>query len=96
MAWIEWLPGASAAVVMPAEPLLRVAVPRVVKPSMNVTVPVGIAVPGMTVPTADVRVTAWPKTEGLIWEEIPVAAAALFTICVSAVDTLARKLASPA
>ena len=41
---------------------LSVPVPRVVEPSLKVTVPVGVPAPELTVA---VKVTAWPKTEGL-------------------------------
>ena len=40
-----WLPALRVETVNPPAPLLRVAVPRVVDPSMNVTVPVGATKP---------------------------------------------------
>lgn len=43
----------------------RVPVPRVVAPSLKVTVPVGVPDPGDTAATVAVKVTDWPKTDGL-------------------------------
>ena len=42
-----------------------VPVPRVVEPSRNVTVPVGVPEPGALAVTVAVNVTDWPNTEGL-------------------------------
>ena len=46
-------------------PALSDPVPKVVEPSLNVTVPVGVPAPGDTADTWAVKVTDWPKTEGL-------------------------------
>jgi len=47
-----------------AVPLDNVPVPRVTVPSRNVTVPVGVAT--VVLPTTvAVKVTGWPKTDGL-------------------------------
>ena len=51
-----------------AEPPLRAFVARAVAPSLKVTVPVGVPLPGEAAPTVAVKVTDWPKTEGF-WEE---------------------------
>ena len=48
-----------------AVPPMSVAVPRTVEPSLNVTVPVGVPVPGEAGITTAVKTTGWPKTEGL-------------------------------
>ena len=40
------------------------AVPIVVAPSVKVTVPVGVPVPGATTATVAVNVTDWPTTDG--------------------------------
>jgi hypothetical protein len=46
---MEWLATARAAVVNTAFPPLSVAVPSVVEPSLNVTVPVGVPDEALTV-----------------------------------------------
>ena len=48
---------------MPEE--FRVWVLSVLAPSLNVTLPVGIALPGEFATTVAVRVTFWPCFEGL-------------------------------
>ena len=52
-----WLPEDSDDVVNDAEPPLRVPVPRVVAPSLKVTVPLGEPAPGETGATMAVKVT---------------------------------------
>ena len=47
-----------------ATPALSVPVPRVVAPSLNVTVPVAVPLPGATAATVAVNVTDWPNTDG--------------------------------
>ena len=48
-----------------AVPLLRVtSEPRLLPPSLNCTVPVGVPEPGGTAKTVAVKVTGWPNTEG--------------------------------
>ena len=59
---IECVPAPSAAVVNVATPPLRVPVPSVPPPSRNVTVPVGVPPPLLTVA---VKVTDWPEVLGL-------------------------------
>jgi hypothetical protein len=76
-------------------PALSVPVPNVVVPSLNVTVPVGVPLPGAVAATVAVNVTACPKTDGFTDEVTDVLVAALFTVWVSVVDVLALKLASP-
>ena len=66
-----------------ALPALSVPVPRVVAPSLNVTVPV--AVLGVTVA---VNVTDCPNVEGLVPDVTAVVLAATPTVCVSGVDVL--------
>ena len=66
---IEWLPTASAEVVNVAIPEpFKVPVPRVVEPSRNVTVPVGTPDPGASEVIVAVKVTDWPKIDGLAEE----------------------------
>src|SRR5579863_3608931 len=71
-----WLATASAEVEKVATPPLSVPLPMELPPSRNVTVPVGVPVPGATAETVAVKVTDWPKTEG-------------FTDDVTVVDVLA-------
>ena len=58
-----WLPTVSEEVVKLPVPPDRVAVPKVVAESRNVTVPVGVFEPELAV-TVAVNVTAWPNTDG--------------------------------
>ena len=48
-----------------AVPLLSVAVPNLVEPSMKSTFPVGTPAPGKDAATVAVKVTDCPKTDGL-------------------------------
>lgn len=92
-----WLPTAKAEVVNVAWPLLRMPVPMALPPSRKVTVPVGVPAPGATAETVAVKVTDWPKTEGLGDEARAIAVLALFTTCGLPVNEplLPSKLASP-
>src|SRR2546428_6734734 len=69
------------AVVTP--PLVdSVPIPSVVKPSLKVTVPLGLAtaaLPGELTLTVAVKVTDWPETEGLVEEATTVVVSALLT-----------------
>ena len=69
-------PAASVEVVKVAVAPESAAVPSVVAPSKNVTVPVGVPAPGAVTDTVAVIVTDWPKTDGLTFEvaELVVAA----------------------
>ena len=73
---IAWLPLDSADVVKLACPLLSVAEPSAVAPSLNVTVPV--AVP-LLAATLAVKVTAWPTVDGFA-DEVNVVAVAIFVL----------------
>jgi hypothetical protein len=76
-----------------AVPKLKVAVPRVVAESRNVTVPLGVRVNcGLTVA---VNVTVWPKADGLRELATALELDALFTVCVIVADVLESKLLSP-
>ena len=89
------VPVPSVVLVNVAMPLaFSVPVPRVVLPSMNVTVPVGVPVPATAAVTVAVKVTAWPKTDGLAYEVTTVFVAAR-TLCVRTAEVLVRKLESP-
>src|SRR5579864_148619 len=67
---MECSPTVSAAVDNVATPPLTDEVPRVVEPSVNVTVPVGV--PELFEVTVTVNVTGCPKTEGFEDEVIEV------------------------
>ena len=53
-------PAASEVVLNLALPPLSVAEPNAVEPSMNVTEPVGVPLPGAAALTVAVKVTEWP------------------------------------
>ena len=60
-----WAPTAKDEVLKAADPLFTVTgAPRLVVPSLNCTVPVGVPEPGGTTETVAVKVTGWPNTEG--------------------------------
>jgi hypothetical protein len=72
---------------MASELILKVAaspdsvpVPSVVAPSLKVTVPVGVPLPGATTLTVAVNVTDCPYAEGLPDVLTPVVVLALFTV----------------
>src|ERR1051326_6871402 len=65
---MEWEETLRPLVLKVAEPELNVPVPRVVAPSLKVTVPVGVPLPGAVAVTVAVNVTDWPETEGLAEE----------------------------
>ena len=77
---MEFEPAANVEVVKVALPeLSRFEVPRVVVPFLNVTVPVGMPLPGEFAVTVAVKVTAWLNTEGLADELTVVVVASLLT-----------------
>ena len=78
---IAWLPTDSRLVEKVADPLLKVPVPIVAVPSLKVTPPLGTPDPGELAVTAAVKVTDWPKTEGLVAELTTVEVPALSTVC---------------
>ncbi len=55
---------ASNDVVNVALPLTNDAVPKLVVPSFNVTVPAGAPAPGATAATVTLNVTVWPNVDG--------------------------------
>lgn len=87
---IECEPAARVVVAKVALLALMVPVPRVVVPSLNVTVPVAAA--GVIVA---VKVTDAPNVDGFNDEANAVVEVALFTVCVSAEDVLVLKLLLP-
>jgi hypothetical protein len=85
-------------VVKLAPPPFSVAMPRVVVPSLNVIVPVGIP-PMFTAVTVALRDTGWPKVEGLGEVErvvcVPGTVVVVFTTRVTGLELLVTKLALP-
>jgi hypothetical protein len=75
-------PCASVVVAYAAPPPLRVPVPIVATPFKNVTVPVGVPLPGLTADTRAVNITDWHKADGLFDGDSAVALVALFTVKV--------------
>ena len=73
----------------------RFPVPRTVKPSRNVTVPVGIPEPGMLAVTVAVKVTDWPNADGLAEDTTVEVVVPWSTACVTIGDVLAMKSTSP-
>lgn len=73
----------------------RVLVLRFLFPSLNMTLPVGTAVPGELATTVAVKVTVCPWVDGFSDEVTELLVASLFTVCVSAEDALLLKLELP-
>ena len=69
---------------------LKVTVPKVVVPSLKVTVPLG-----ETPLTVELNTVVPPNTVGLTLLAIDVTVAALVTVCARADDVLAALLVSP-
>ena len=89
------LPRDSEPVENVAWPPLRVPVPSVFVPSLNVTVPVGVPAPGATALTVARKVTDWPEQDGFNEELLVVNVPALLTVCVKFAEVLVLKLESP-
>src|SRR5206468_157306 len=68
--------------------LSRVPVPRMVEPSLKVTVPVGVPAPGLFAVTVAVNVTACPDSEGLAEEVTPVVVPGSVVVVVVDVDVV--------
>ena len=85
---IECAPWVSADVEIVALPLASVAVPTVVAPFFNVTVPVGVPLPGAAVTTVIVKVTDLPSVDGFSEEVSFVELAALLTVSVRTAEVL--------
>ena len=66
-----------------------VPLPKLVVPSMNVTVPVGTGRPEVVGDTVAVNVTGWPNVEGL-----GVAASTMDGVAAAAASRLSRKVGS--
>jgi len=85
---------ASDAMDKVAVPDVRVPVPIMLEPFLNVTVPPAVPAPGAVVATVAVNVTDCPKTEGVVEANV-VVVLALFTTWLTAVLVLVMKLESP-
>src|SRR5438876_1134623 len=84
-ALIEWEPTASVLVTNVAWPEpFRVPVPRVLEPSLKVTVPVGVPAPVLLAVTVAVKVTGCPDPDGLIEETTPVVVPGSVVVVVGA------------
>src|SRR5206468_3645459 len=84
-ALIEWEPTASVLVTNVAWPEpFRVPVPRVLEPSLKVTVPVGVPAPRLLAVTVAVKVTGCPDTDGLVEEATPVVVPGSVVVVVGA------------
>ena len=78
-------PTASVLVTNAAWPeAFRVPVPRVLGPSLKVTVPVGVPAPLVFAFTVAVKVTGCPDTDGLIEETTPVVVPGSVVVVVGA------------
>jgi hypothetical protein len=65
-------------------------------PSLTVTVPVGVPLPGAVATTVNVKLTAWPVAEGFgVWPLIAVVVPAAFTVWAAPAEVLPAKFASP-
>ena len=69
----------------------KIWVLSVLVPSLNVTLPVGTAVPGELAVTVAVKVTFWPCFEGLRDEVTALVVPSLFTTWVRAEEVLGMK-----
>lgn len=89
---MECAPAVSEERVSWAEAPERFAEPSEEPPSKKVTVPVGVPLAEDWIEA--VKVTDWPKADGFRLETTVVVVAAGLTVCVSAAEVLAEKLAS--
>src|SRR3989454_11612495 len=63
-------------------------------PSLTVTVPVGVPLPGAVAATVNVKLTGWPTADGFgDWPVMVVVLAAAFTVWLAPDDVLVPKLA---
>lgn len=76
-------------------PPLRVTVPSVAVPFRIVTLPLGIAPPGVSAVTETVKATDCPNAEGFAPEAIATEVEYLLTVSVSKAEVLVAKFVSP-
>jgi hypothetical protein len=66
-------------------------------PSLTVTVPVGVPLPGALAATVNVKLTAWPTADGFgVWPAIVVVVLARLTVWATPAEVLPAKLTLPA
>src|SRR5882762_8776621 len=66
-------------------------------PSLTVTVPVGVPLPGALAVTVNVKLAAWPTTDGFgVWLVMVVVVAVGLTVWATPADVLPPKMALPA
>ena len=82
------------AVVVPFV-VLTLGDPRLLLPSLNCTVPVGVPLPGAVTLMVAVKVTNCPENEGLGEEVTAVLVGASLTTCLKLGEVLVVKLVSP-
>src|SRR5262245_22535192 len=92
---IECEPTPNAEVLNVACPPLRVPDPSVAAPSLKVTDPLGVPLPGALALTVAVKVTDWPDTEGLLDETTVVVVFAGLFVSFKALEVLVLKFALP-
>jgi hypothetical protein len=90
-----WLPLTRLVAESAAAPLDSVCAPRLVVPSRNVTVPVGVPVAGGTGETVAVNVTERPYCDGLELELSTTGLLAALIVWLRAGEVTAPKLLSP-
>ena len=86
--------GRSVSVLVALPPDTLTGAPKADPSSENCTVPVRVPEPGATALTVAVKVTDWPKTEGLAEEATVVLLPAWLTLWVTVAEVLAVKLVS--
>jgi len=65
-------------------------------PSLTVTVPVGVPLPGAVAATVNVKLTGWPTADGFgDWPVMVVVVAAAFTVWLAPDEVLVAKLGLP-
>src|SRR4051794_22418207 len=93
---MTWPPVAGKLVVIVAVPPVPTAtVATTTLPSLKVTVPVGVPLPGATAATVAVKVTAWPVTAGLTDDRRATVVAAGLTVTGVAAEALLAKPLEP-
>src|SRR5580704_1052685 len=93
---MELLPKGTLLVVSVALPeLLSVPGPSGTLPAKNITVPVGVPLPGALAVTVAVKVMLWPKTTVAADDLTVTVVGSSFTFWANGVDVVERKLLFP-
>ena len=82
-------------IVILAVPVLKLGVPRILGPSVMVTVPVGVPAPGETARTVAVSVRGWPNTSVVGEDDRIVAVDAWLTLKAKKGELPGKKFKSP-